>query len=307
MSDRIADLGFFLRALDLGSISAAARSMDISVAVASQRLKRLEGDLGVRLLHRTTRRLHPTPEGTLLSEKGRALIEELDILTEGLRRSASEISGTLRVTAPATFGRQHVSPLLPKFLAAHPKLRVSIDLTDQVVDLVSAGYDLAIRFGGLADSSLVARKLATNRRVLCASPEYLRLHGTPRTPAELAQHDCVLLSGAHGRRDNWRLRDRRGKETAVHVHGRIESNYNEVIRDAVLAGLGIAVHSMWQVADDLLAGRLQRVLTKYEVPDSGIYAVKPQRRQMPPRVRAFEDFLAEHLGDQPSWDRIPGN
>lgn len=304
MSDRVADLGLFLRAVDLGSISAAARSLDISAAVASQRLKRLEAELGVRLLHRTTRRLHPTPEGALLAEKGRALIEELDLLTEGLRRSASEISGTLRVTAPATFGRQHISPLLPKFLAAHPKLRLSIDLTDQVVDLVSAGYDLAIRFGGLEDSSLVARKLAPNRRVLCASPEYLRLHGAPRTPADLARHDCVVLSGAHGRRDHWRLRDARGKETAVHVRGRIESNYNEVVRDAVLAGLGIAVHSIWHVADDLRAGRMLQVLPDYDVPDSGIYAVKPQRRQVPPRVRAFEDFLAAYFGDIPPWDRV---
>ncbi|SEI88347.1 LysR family transcriptional regulator [Frateuria terrea] len=306
MGDRVAEVGLFLRVLDLGSISAAARSLDISVVVASQRLKRLERELGVRLLHRTTRRLHPTPEGILLAEKGRALIEELDSLTEGLRSAAGEVSGTLRVTAPATFGRQHVSPLLPQFLAAHPKLRLSIDLTDQVVDLVSAGYDLAIRFGGLVDSSLVARKLATNRRILCASPGYLRVHGAPQTPAELANHACILLSGARGRRDVWCLRDRQGKETVVHVSGRIESNYNEVIRDAVLAGLGIALHSMWHVYDDLLAGRMQRVLPEYEVPASEIYAVKPGRGQVPPRVRAFEDFLIKHFGHEPSWDRVDG-
>lgn len=302
MRDRVADLGLFLRVLDEGTISAAARSMDLSVGVASQRLKRLERELGVRLLHRTTRRLHPTPEGELLAAKGRALIEELGMLTEDLRRSASEVTGTLRVTAPATFGRLYVSPLLPQFLADHPKLRLSIDLTDQRVDLVSAGYDLAIRFGGLADSSLVSRRLATNRRVLCASPEYLSRRGHPRTPAELAHHDCVLLSGTHGRQDAWRLRDRKGTESVVHVQGRIESNLNEAVRDAALAGFGIALHSLWHVADDLRAGRLQIVLPQYALPDNGIYAVKPQRRLVPPRVRALEDFLADRFGDPPPWD-----
>lgn len=303
MTDRIADLGLFLRALDLGSISAAARSLDLSAAVASQRLKRLERDLGVRLLHRTTRRLHPTPEGMLLAEQGRALVEDLDTLTGALRRSATEVSGTLRVTTSATFGRLYVSPLLPEFLAAHPRLRLSIDLGDQLVDLVSAGYDLAVRIGALEDSSLVARKLADNRRLLCASPDYLRRRGMPRTPDELAQHDCVLLVGSQGRQDTWRLCDRDGRESVVRVRGRIESNFGEVVRDAVVAGLGIALHSAWHACEDLRAGRMQVVLPDYHVPDSGIYAVMPQRRLVPPRVRAFVDFLSARFGENPPWER----
>jgi len=301
--DRIGDIALFLRVLDLGSISAAARSLDLSVAVASQRLKRLERDLGVRLLHRTTRRLHATPEGAALAEQGRPLVEDLEALTGGLRQAGTEISGTLRVTASASFGRQYLSPLLPEFLALHPRVKLSINLTDQMVDLVSSGLDLAIRIGALDDSSLVARKLAVNHRVLCASPDYVRRHGQPRTPQELAEHECVLLVGSQGRQDVWRFGDGAGGEIAVRVRGRMETNYGEILRDAVVAGLGIAIHSSWHVCTDLREGRLVQVLADYPIADSGIYAVMPQRRLVPPRVRAFVDFLAEKFADPP-WEGV---
>ena len=303
MTDRIGDLSLFLRVLDLGSISAAARSLDLSVAVASQRLKRLERELGVRLLHRTTRTLHATPEGAALAEQGRMLVEDLEALISGLRQSGTDVAGTLRVTTSASFGRQYISPLLPEFLATHPRIRLSINLTDQMLDLVSAGFDLAIRIGALEDSNLVARKLASNRRVLCASPDYLRRHGTPRKPEDLADHECVLLVGSQGRQDVWRMRDHDGHEVAVRVHGRLETNFGEVVRDAVVAGLGIAMHSSWHVCDDLRAGRLQALLPDYAIADTGIYALMPQRRLVPPRVRAFVDFLAERFGDDPPWER----
>ncbi|MFC5743112.1 LysR family transcriptional regulator [Dyella tabacisoli] len=301
--NHIADIQLFLRVLDLGSISAAARGMDLSVAVASQRLKRLERELGVRLLHRTTRQLHATPEGVVLAEQGRALIEDLDALTSGLRKAHSSVTGTLRVTLSASFGRQYVSPLLPQFLARYPCVRVNVNLTDQVVDLISSGFDLAIRIGALDDSNLIARRLATNRRALCASPEYLRQHGSPKTPAELAQHECLMLVGSQGRQDVWQLTDPEGKAIAVRVNGRFESNFGELLRDAAVAGLGIAQHSTWHVGDDLRAGRLQVVMPDYPIADTGIYAVTPQRRLVPQRVRAFTDFLAEHFGEHPIWDR----
>lgn len=300
--DRIGDIALFLRVLDLGSISAAARSLDLSVAVASQRLKRLERDLGVRLLHRTTRQLHPTPEGLLLAEQGRVLVEDLEALADGLRRTGSGVAGTLRVTMSSTFGRLYISPLLPEFLALHPGVRVSVDLNDVMVDLVSAGMDMAIRIGTLDDSTLVARQLASNRRLLCASPDYLRRHGAPKTPADLAAHECLLLVGSQGRQDIWRLRDG-DREVAVRVAGRIESNQGELLRDAAIAGLGIALHSSWHVNEDLRAGRLQVVLPDYPLPDTGIHAVMPQRRLVPPRVRAFVEFLAEKLDGTPPWER----
>ncbi|MCJ0825274.1 LysR family transcriptional regulator [Luteimonas sp. 50] len=300
--DRIGDIALFLRVLDLGSISAAARDLDLSVAVASQRLKRLERELGVRLLQRTTRQLHPTPEGLLLAEQGRGLVEDLEALADGLRRSGSGVAGTLRVTMPSTFGRLYVSPLLPEFLDLHPAVRVSVDLSDVRVDLVRSGIDVAIRIGTLDDSRLVARQLASNRHVLCASPAYLARRGTPRSPADLAAHDCLLLVGDQGRQDTWRFHGG-GEETAVRVTGRIESNQGELLRDAAVAGLGIARHSYWHVCDDLRAGRLQRVLPGHPLPESGIHAVMPQRRLVPPRVRAFVDFLTGKLGGTPPWER----
>lgn len=301
--DRVGDLTLFLRVLDLGSITAAAHSLDLSVAVASQRLKRLERELGVRLLHRTTRRLHPTPEGVALAERGRVLVEDLESLGAGLREAATEIAGTLRVTLSASFGRQHVSPLLPKFLARHPKLRLSVHLSDQVVDLVSEGFDLAIRIGAMEDSQLVARRIAANRRVLCASPDYLRRRGQLKVPRDLQDHECLLLFGSSGRQDVWRLHDAQGKEMPVRVQGRFESNLGELLRDASVAGEGIAIHSLWHVADDLRTGRLQVVLPDFPLATTAISAVMPQRRLVPPRVRAFVDFLVEEFGDNPPWER----
>ncbi len=230
--DRVGDLILFMRVLDQGSISAAARSLDLSVAVASQRLKRLEQHLGVRLLHRTTRRLSPTPEGLALAEQGRTLVEDLEALTSGLRQGASDVGGTLRLTASASFGRQFVSPLLPAFMARYPRVRLSVHFSDELQDLVSAGFDLAIRIGALHDSRLVARKLAANRRVLCASPDYLRRFGAPKTPEELGKHECLMLVGSHGRQDIWRLHDAQGQLHTVRINGRLESTLGEMLRDA---------------------------------------------------------------------------
>lgn len=301
--DRVGDLVLFMRVLDQGSISAAARSLDLSVAVASQRLKRLEQHLGVRLLHRTTRRLSPTPEGLALAEQGRTLVEDLEALTSGLRQAASDVGGTLRLTASASFGRQYVSPLLPAFMARYPCVRLSVHFSDELQDLISSGFDLAIRIGALHDSRLVARKLAVNRRVLCASPDYLQRFGTPKTPEELGRHECLLLVGSHGRQDIWRLHDAQGQLHTVRVNGRLESTLGELLRDSALAGLGIAQHSTWHVCDDLRSGRLNAVLPGYSIAETGIYAVMPQRRLVPLRVRAFVDFLAERFGDVPPWER----
>lgn len=303
--DRLDDLALFLRVLDQGSISAAARSLDLSPAMASQRLVRLEQALGVRLLHRTTRRLHPTPEGLALAEQGRGLVEDLDTLFGTLQASGEQVRGLLRITTSATFGRLYLSPLVLEFMDRHPQLQVSVDLNDRVVDLVSAGFDLAVRIGALDDSTLVARPLAPNRRVLVASPDYLAQRGVPQLPADLEAHDCLVLTGAQGRQDQWTLGDGHGGETTVRVRGRIESNFGELLRDAAVAGRGIALHSTWHVAGDLRAGRLQQVLPDFPLATTGIWAVMPQRRLVPPRARALVDFLAKRLGDVPPWERVP--
>ena len=302
MLKHLDDLTLLLRVADLGSISAAARNLDLSAAVASQRLQRLEKSLGVRLLHRTTRRLRLTAEGTALVERGRPLVHEIEALTGSLQEAAGDVSGTLSVTVPASFGLQYISPLLPEFLARHPRLKLHIDLSDSTRDLVRDGFDLAIRIGELHDSTLVARRIARVRRVLCASPAYLKRRGLPKTPQDLADHDCLLLS-REGAQAVWRLRGPDGKESAVRVRGPLESNLGEVLRDAALAGLGIALHSTWHVCEDIRRGRLQVVLPRYSPPESGLYAVMPQRRLVLPRARVFTDFLADRFGDPPIWDR----
>ncbi|MET0282662.1 MAG: LysR family transcriptional regulator [Steroidobacteraceae bacterium] len=303
--NRIGDLDLFLRVLDLGSITAAARNLDLSVAVASQRLQRLEKELGIRLFHRTTRRLRPTVEGAALAQRGRPLVEELAALSADLRHTAVEVAGTLRVTLSATFGRQYVSPLLPEFMALHPRLRLSVHLTDRQVDLVGEGYDLAIRIGALADSTLVARRIASNERVVCAAPAYLARRGTPASPGELVDHDCLLLFGRNGLHDQWRFTARDGTESTVHVRGRFESDLGEFIRDAALAGQGIGSFSRWHIVDDLRSGRLQLLLPDFTLPVTAIHAVTPHRRYTPPRVQAFVDFLIGHFGAQPPWERPP--
>jgi molybdate transport repressor ModE-like protein len=302
MLKHLDDLTLLLRVADLGSISAAARSLDLSVAVASQRLQRLEKSLGVRLLHRTTRRLRLTGEGATLVERGRPLVQDLEAIAGSLQEAAGEVSGTLSVTVPASFGRQYISPLLPEFIQRHPRLKLHIDLSDQTRDLVREGFDLAIRIGELHDSTLVARRITRSQRVLCASPAYLKRRGVPRSPADLMEHDCLPLSQV-GSQGLWRLRDPSGKEVSVRVRGPLESNLGEVLRDAALAGLGIALHSTWHVCEDLRAGRLQLVLPRYSLPESGIYAVMPQRRLVLPRARAFADFLAGRFGEPPVWER----
>lgn len=304
--ERLDDLDLFLHVFDHGSISAAARGLGLSVAVASQRLQRLERELGVRLFHRTTRRLHPTPEGLALAQRGRPLLDELASLGAELRGTAADVAGTLRVSLSATFGTMWVSPLLPEFMARHPRLGLSLHLSDHYVDLVGEGFDLAIRMGALEDSSLVARRIASNRHVVCASPDYLRRRGEPRTPDELAAHECLILSVRRGRRDVWRFTGPHGEDVAVRVKGRFESNLGDFILDACRAGEGIGTFSYWHVAADLRAGRLRQVLSDHRLPATYINAVSPHRHLMLPKVRAFVDFLTEHFGDLPPWERADG-
>ena len=299
--DRLTDIALFLKVLDLGSISAAARNLDLSTAVASKRLQRLEQELGVRLLHRTTRQLHATAEGVALAAQGRALVEDLEALTCGLRQGGTQVSGTLRLSTSPTFGQIFISPRIPEFLTLYPDVKLSIHFSDEVLDLVAAGFDMAIRIGTLEDSRLLARRLATNQRVLCASPGYLLEHGKPIQPTDLQHHRCLVQVGAQGRPGTWRLKSPAGREVTPRINSYLESNLGDSLRDAAIAGLGIALHSTWHVGEDLRAGRLEIVLPDYPVAETGIYAVMPQRRLVPPRVRAFTEFLAAWLDKTPPW------
>jgi len=287
----------FARIVACGSLSAAARELDLPVSVVSKRLALLEASLGTRLLQRTTRRQTLTEEGQLLYGRVLRILDEVDQAEALLAQRRGGVSGLLRIGAPGELGRQWIVPIAARFQEAHPQVAVQLDLSDAVVDLVDGGLDVAVRYGALDDSSLVARELAPNYRVLCASPAYLQRHGAPRTPAELAGHRCIAIGD--GRRADWRFVDDAGAAAAVRVDATFVTNDGEAAHRLALAGSGIALKSIWDVGDDLLAGRLARVLPHHAIAAAPLHAVYPHRKNVPPRVRAFVDYLKAEL--QAAW------
>lgn len=295
------DVALFVRAALLANLSAAGREFGLSAAVASARIGQLEKGLGARLLHRTTRRVSLTQDGEVFILRAQALLDAAEAARASVGRAQTEPQGRLRVSMPSSFGRQHVSPVIAAFLRRYPGVSVDLRLTDQVIDLVDAGIDVALRVGVLKDSSLVARRLATNRRVICAAPAYLAAHGTPRHPSDLAQHECMILSDQR----DWAFVTPAGR-LDVRVSGRLVTDNGEVIRDALLDGFGVALKSTWDVARYLRSGQLVSVLDTYPLADAvAIWAVYPSRAFVPPKTLAFIDFVAAHLGDPPYWDAEP--
>lgn len=285
-------------------MSAAARALGLSTQIVSQRVQRLEARIGVRLLHRTTRQLQPTEAGERFLHQARALVEDAGALLAGFSAERDRITGTLRMTLPASFGQRHVAPLLPEFLALHPQLALSLRFSDRLVDLVAGGLDLGIRIGTLTDSTLASRRLAANRRLLCASPAYLARAGQPQNPEALSAHECLVLVDGSERQDDWRLFGPGGRECRVRVRGRLEADHGGALREAALGGLGIALKSTWDVAADLAAGRLLPVLPDWQPEPTAIWAVFPQRRHLPPRVSACIEFFAARFGPLPPWERM---
>jgi DNA-binding transcriptional LysR family regulator len=295
------DVGLFVRAALLANVSAAGREFGLSAAVASARLAQLERLLGARLLHRTTRRVSLTQDGEIFLAQAQTLLDTAAAARASVGRAQGEPQGRLRVSMPSSFGRQHVSPVIPAFLRRYPGVSVDLRLTDQLVDLVDAGVDVAIRLGALKDSTLVARRLAVNRRVICCAPAYLAAHGTPRHPADLEHHECVILADQR----SWAFDTPTGR-LDVRVRGRLATDNGEVIRDALLAGFGIALKSTWDVAPYLHSGALVTVLDSYPLAETvALWALYPSRAFVPPKTTAFVDFLAGHFGDPPYWDAAP--
>lgn len=293
----LADLEVFARVVTSGGMSAAAREMGLSPAVISKRIKRLEDRLGTRLLQRTTRQLSLTEAGQGYYERVVAILASIDEAEAFVTRRSSLARGTLRVSAPTSFGRLHIAPHLRSFLAANPDLVVHLELSDSFVDIVGEGYDLAIRIGELDDSSFVARRLAPNHRLLVAAPSYLAERGAPASLGALAGH--ALLS--HNS-DTWRLEGPDGSQV-VRLHGPLKTNSSEVIREATLAGIGIALRSTWDVGPELKDGRLKVVLPEWRASRRvGVHAVYPTRRFLPQKVRVFIDWLAALYGPVPYWD-----
>ena len=296
--DSLGDLDIFARVVATGSMSQAARDLGLSPPVISKRIKRLEERLGTRLLQRTTRQIALTEAGRGFHERVLSILASVDDAENWVSQRATIARGPLRVSAPTTFGRLHVAPHLVKFLEKYPDIALDLSLSDHFVDVVGEGMDVAIRIADLADTSLVARKLAANHRVLCAAPVYLEKHGIPLTLDDLARHRLLVHNA-----DHWRLEGSSG-EVHVPVHSPIITNSSEVIREAVIAGLGLALRSTWDVGPELKSGRLVILLPQYRASHRvGIYAVYPSRRHLPQRTRVFIDFLLNLYGPVPSWDQ----
>lgn len=290
------DLAVFVHAAATGSLSEAARRLSIAPAAASRRLAALEERLGARLMHRTTRSATLTGEGEAFLPHAQAVLEAAEAGRAALANGREEVSGLLRVTAPANFGRKVVAPLVPPLLAAHPGLRVELLLTDSVVDIVAEGVDLAVRIARLRDSTLVARRLAESPVLLCAAPAYLARAGTPRRLADLAEHECLAL-GAGG---HWTF-EVGGRARQVRVSGRFSSNSLEAVRESCLGGAGLALFSAWDVAEELESGALASVeLDALPPQELAIWAVYPTARLLPRKVRAFVDALQTVLARPPA-------
>ena len=307
MADNLYEMTVFARVVGAGSLSAAARELGLSTAVVSRRLAALETRLGVRLLNRTTRSLSLTDEGASYHEACTRILTEIEEADAAVSAHGVEPQGVLKVAMSAAFGHQHIAPLIPQFAAKYPKIQLAISLSDRSASMMEEGYDVAIRIAELSDSSLAARKLAPNRRVVCASPDYLRRHGTPLTPSDLAQHSCLLSNWDQGFSQTWEYRGPVGKRGTVRVAGSYACDNWEVLREWALAGLGIALKSTWDVRRHLEDGSLVALFPAYTFDtDVAIYAVYPHRRHLPAKTRVFIDFLAASFGPEPYWDK-PGN
>ena len=293
------EMATFVEVVARGSLSAAARAEGIAPAMVGRRLDALESRLGVKLLQRTTRRLALTDEGAAFLEDCQRILAETEEAETAVSERSAHAKGHLLVSAPAGFGRQHVAPLLPSFLAEHRDVTVNLNLNDRVVDVVGEGVDVAIRIASLGDSNLVGVKLADNARVVVASPDYLRRHGTPRTLGDLARHNCLAIS-SEGSQRGWSFREHH-KTITLKVTGNMVCNDGEVLHDWALEGKGLAWRSMWEVGAQIESGRLVTVLDDYAAPGNDIYAVFAQRRHLPLRIRAFVDFLRRAYAAPDYW------
>ena len=304
---KLKQLESFVSVATRGSLTAAATAEGVAPAIMGRRLDALEERLGVKLLVRTTRRITLTHEGSAFLEDCQRLLADLANAEASVSAGGVKATGHLRVTAPAGFGRRHVAPLVPRFRELHADVTISLNLSDRVVDLAGEGYDCAVRVGELADSSLVSVRMADNRRLCVATPQYLKQHGTPVHPHDLARFDCLALSSDASQTRGWAFQVPKGDTTEV-VHlkpsGPMDCSDGQVLHDWCMAGYGIAWRSTWEVEAEIAAGTLVSVLEEFAAPPNGIYAVFPQRKHLPLRVRLWIDFLKHHYG-QPGFWRSP--
>lgn len=302
----------FLAVVEAGGLATGGRRLGLSPASVSERVAAMEAWAGVRLLTRTTRSIRLTEEGRLYAEAARGILAEVGDLDARLREGKERISGHLRIAATFDLGRNQITPLIDAFMERHPAVSIELVLSDAFGDVVAEGIDLAIRYGTLADSGLTQRKLAVSRRLICAAPAYLERNGAPQHPEGLAAHNCLVMRFGAFLDNRWHFTVE-GKPVTVTISGNRRANDGDLIRRWAVAGHGIARKSVWDVADDLAAGRLVELLGDYASPESSLQIVYPGGRHLPRRARALIDYLvtrfeeaAEQTVDRPESDLKPG-
>lgn len=288
------DLAFFVLLAKLGSMSATARELGVTPPAITKRLSLMEQKLGVRLVNRTTRRISLTQEGETYLTQSTQILHQIREMEESISSGRAAPKGLLRVNATPGFGRTRIAPIVSRFAHAYPEVEVELHLTDRPISLVEEAYDLAIRFGELPDTRLTARKLMSNKRFLCASPAYLKKAGEPQTPAELHRHRCILHRQNDDVYGTWRLQKGKAVEL-VKVRGAVSSNDGDIVMNWALDGHGIVQRSEWDVAKYLESGRLKEIMKDYRLPDADLYLYYLSRSNLPAKVRAFIDFLAEEF------------
>jgi DNA-binding transcriptional LysR family regulator len=305
-----AELAFFVSVGTCGSLSGAARELGISTAAVSKRLSQMEARLGVPLVNRTTRRMSLTPDGEVLFEHARRILGEIADLDQLLGASKGQPKGLLRVNATLGFGRLHIAPAISQYVLRYPEVDVQLQLSVNPPSLTEDQFDVCIRFGEPGDTRVIAKKLASNRRLLCASPKYLAARGEPAAPSDLVRHNCICIRQGDEAYGTWRLhrdRDGGGPGEAVKVRGNLTTNDGEIAVNWALDGHGILLRAEWDVERYLDSGRLVQVLPQYRTPDADIYAVYPQHQHQSARIRTLVAYLAQsferfaaHRGQRPA-------
>lgn len=293
-------LKLFVRVARTQNISLAGNELGLSPPVASMHISKLEESLGVKLIHRTTRKVSLTEEGKAFLPHAEQVLESVNIARASVSTDITSPQGTIRITAPSSFGRMHIVPALKAFTKQYPQLKIELRQSDNIIDIIDGGFDIAIRNASLNDSSLVARKLAPDRRIICASPAYLKEYGTPKNPQDLMDHQCINLIGI----DHWEFQTEQGIER-IKPNSIIRIDNGESIRDLCVEGVGLTICSIWCCYKQLQAGQLVQVLCDTDLAnDTAIWGVYPSSKLVAPKVRVFIDFFVNHFGDTPYWENV---
>lgn len=299
--DRFKALQTFLDVAKTESLSAVAREEGVTPAMVGRRIDQLEARIGVKLFKRSTRKITLTPEGAAFFESVREFINDLNAAEEAIAVGAKNATGRLIISAPTSFGRKHIAPHVPAFLSENPNLTLTLHLSERLVDLKNERVDVAIRIADLKNADFIAVKLARNHRMVVGSPSYIKRAGRPLSLADLSRHNCLVTSSEDGLSDTWHFQND-GQAERVKVSGNLHCNDGGVLTKWALAGQGLALRSAWEVSDEIAHGRLIEVLSKYAAPGNDIYAVYPDRKFLPAKVRLFIEFLKRTFGDPPYWE-----